>query len=63
VSRNDGLETVATQPLFEEGGMTVPLRSERDPYELLDDLMVVVEQLCPVWPPRGPFSSTGSWTL
>lgn len=23
-----------------------------DPYQALDDLMAVVEALCPVWPPR-----------
>lgn len=23
-----------------------------DPYRVLDDLMAVVEALCPVWPPR-----------
>lgn len=24
----------------------------RDPYAALDDLMCVIEALCPVWPPR-----------
>ena len=23
-----------------------------DPYRVLDDLMAVIEALCPVWPPR-----------
>ena len=23
-----------------------------DPYRVLDDLMTVIEALCPVWPPR-----------
>ncbi|MGD9597390.1 MAG: hypothetical protein AB7G76_03345 [Steroidobacteraceae bacterium] len=26
--------------------------AERDPYEALDDLMCVLEELCPRWPPR-----------
>lgn len=35
----------------------------RDPYEALDDLMVVVEALCPRWPMRGIFKSGGFWLL
>jgi len=41
------------------------LRDERDaastvqdPYQALDQLMVVAEALCPVWPHRAPFSGT-----
>jgi hypothetical protein len=29
-----------------------PARSARCPYAQLDDLMTVVEALCPVWPSR-----------
>jgi hypothetical protein len=28
---------------------------ERNPFEALDDLMYVVEALCPSWPDRPPF--------
>jgi hypothetical protein len=43
-----------------EGGVTIALPETRDPFEVLDDLMTVVEALCPTWPPRdsitpGPF--------
>lgn len=37
------------------GVVVVPVGSERDPFEVLGDLMVVVEELCPTWPPREPF--------
>ena len=35
-----------------EGGLGTPPWSEGDPYQALDDLMLTVEALCPVWPPR-----------
>ena len=49
-----------TTPLAVEGGVTIALPETRDPFEVLDDLMTVVEALCPTWPPRdsitpGPF--------
>lgn len=36
------------------GGGAAPRTSvaESDPYQRLDDLMAVVEALCPAWPPR-----------
>jgi hypothetical protein len=39
-----------------EGGVTMPLESGSDPYERLDDLMVVLEALCPRYPEREPFT-------
>jgi hypothetical protein len=47
-------------PLAVEGGVTIVLPETRDPFEVLDDLMTVVEALCPAWPQRdsttpGPF--------
>jgi hypothetical protein len=40
------------------GGVThVPTVTDRDPFEILDDLMMVIEALCPVWPNREIFSS------
>ena len=50
-------------PLAAAGGVTVPISSEREPYEVLDDLMSVVEALCPRWPPRGIFRGTGKFLL
>lgn len=41
--------------LVGEGGIVTTIPSDRDPYEILDELMVVVEALCPQWPPRGTF--------
>ena len=49
------------QPLVAEGGIATPPVSNRDPYEVLDDLMVVVEALCPRWPPRDIFQNR--WRL
>lgn len=39
------------------GGVIAPVNSERDPFEVLDDLMVVIEALCPVWPHRETFEN------
>ena len=43
--------------------MTVPVESDRDPYERLDDLMTVVEALCPTWPTREPFTGAEEFKL
>ncbi len=51
------------QPLAAEGGVTVAPAGKGDPYETLDDMMVVVEALCPKWPPRGTFKAGGNWLL
>ena len=42
-------------PLAAEGGVRVALERPVDPYRELDDLMAVVEQLCPRWPERDVF--------
>lgn len=48
--------TNSTEHFFAgDGGITTPVNSERDPFEVLDDLMVVVEALCPAWPQRETF--------
>jgi hypothetical protein len=40
-----------------DGGIAhVPAATSRDPFEALDDLMMVIEALCPVWPNRAIFS-------
>jgi len=51
------------QPLAGEGGITTSPISTRDPYEALDDLMVVVEALCPRWPSRDTFKADDVWLL
>ena len=37
------------------GVIPVPVSSDRDAMEILDDLMVVVEAMCRTWPQREPF--------
>lgn len=51
------------QPIAGSGGLASKVRGERDPYEDLDDLMTVVEALCPTWPERPIISGTGTWLL
>lgn len=47
------------QPFVTDGGIThVPAATSGDPFEAFDDLMTVIEALCPVWPDREIFSST-----
>lgn len=41
--------------LFADGGVSVPMSSDRDPFEALDDLMTVMDALCPEWPARRNF--------
>ena len=59
--KNSKPESIA--PIAGSGGVSVPTPSARDPYEALDDLMVVVEALCPRWPSRGVFRSPGRFLL
>jgi hypothetical protein len=49
--------------LVADGGVSTLPTSGRDPYEMLDDLMVVVEALCPRWPQRETFKAEGIWLL
>ena len=57
------------QPLFADAGITTdPQRpadapSAEDQFAAFFDLMAVVEELCPVWPPREPFRDGGIWLL
>jgi len=41
----------------------MPAQSVRDAFEILDDLMAVVEALCPVWPQRRTFSDSDQFKL
>ncbi len=52
------------KPFAVDGGLThVPSAISRDPLEALDDLMTVVEALCPVWPNREIFSPTDRFLI
>ncbi len=56
--------TDSQQPFAADGGIThVPAATNRDPLEALDDLMTVIEALCPVWPKREIFSSTDQFLI
>ena len=53
------------QPFAADGGIAhepIAVHS-RDPFEALDDLMTVIEALCPVWPNRAIFSSTDRFLI
>ena len=51
-------------PLAGDGGVSAPVfATEYDPFWKLDDLMAVVEALCPVWPRREPFVDGGRMLL
>jgi hypothetical protein len=49
--------------LVADGGIKPPIPDDPDPYRTLDDLMVVVEALCPVWPEREVFKTSGKMLL
>jgi hypothetical protein len=52
------------QPFAVDGGIThVRGTTGRDPFEALDDLMTVIEPLCPVWPNREIFLSTDRFLI
>jgi len=53
----------AEQPIAEDGGIQAPIPDTRDPYEILDDMMAVVELLCPEYPEREPFREDSDWRL
>jgi len=61
VERNAASESPAL--LAGSGGIVAATTSEREPYEALDDLMSVIEALCPTWPPREISSGTGPFLL
>lgn len=52
------------QPLVEDGGL--PWKSPQtpgDPFVALDDLMCVVEALCPAWPDRPTFEGSVAFLI
>lgn len=65
VVSTEGLDELfdSPHPLAAEGGVDVACAIGRDPYDALDDLMAVVEALCPRWPPRDTFEASSVWLL
>ncbi len=56
-------ETPPDQPIVGDCGIPVPVTASQDPYRTLDDLMAVVEALCPRWPMRGTFAGADEMLL
>lgn len=57
-------EKLAESPFAAGAGVaSTPPTAEGDPYRALDDLMVAVEALCPVWPTRDIFRDGGKMLL
>jgi hypothetical protein len=50
-------------PLVGKEVVSSRVTSSRDPFEALDDLMTVIEVLCPRWPARSTFSSASKFLL
>lgn len=50
-------------PFAAHAGPAATPAVEDDRYRALDELMVAVEALCPVWPPREGFRSGGRMLL
>jgi len=57
------LNSAALHPLSSDGGATLPPTDSRDPFEVLDDLMQVIEALCPTWPERELFPVNAAFKL
>lgn len=53
----------ALHPLSSDGGVTSTATDTRDPFEVLDDLMQVIEALCPTWPEREIFPAYVAFKL
>jgi hypothetical protein len=63
-SAEPSAQTPADHAVSNDGGIqSVPAASQRDPYELLADLMVVVEEFCPTWPSRETFEGSRIFLL
>lgn len=50
-------------PLAHNAGVSTAPRDTRDPFAALDDLMVVVDALCPRWPARSTAAGPGLFRL
>lgn len=54
----------SNQPLVGSAVLQAPQCAvAADPYRQLDDLMAVVEALCPTWPERATFANAGRMIL
>ena len=62
-STESPLSAQAAHPFVSKGGVAAAPQSDRDPFEVLDDLMVVVEALCPQWPQRDVFKKHGLFRM
>jgi hypothetical protein len=60
---DDSRPAGSLQPFAADAGTSALPHSDRDPFEALDDLMTVVEALCPRWPQRAVFSDGGRMLL
>jgi hypothetical protein len=49
--------------LVAEGGVQRAAADRREPFQVLFELMVVIEALCPVWPQREVFRDGGQMKL
>jgi hypothetical protein len=65
MNSSDNVKHSKTQnyPFVGEGGIPYVADTTRDPFAALDDLMTVIEALCPTWPPREPTKDGGHWLL
>jgi hypothetical protein len=50
-------------PILAAGGIEWAPRPTPDPFRELDDLMAVVEVLCPIWPTRKVFTHLNQMLL
>jgi hypothetical protein len=50
-------------PLASEGGISESPADSRGPFEVLDDLMQVIEALCPTYPERDTFTDSAAFKL
>jgi hypothetical protein len=55
--------STALHPLSSDRGDALLPAYTRDPFEVLDDLMQVIEALCPTWPERELFPITAAFKL
>ena len=63
-SESESESPAPATPLADAGAAGIVVTViEREPYEALDDLMNVIEALCPTWPSRRMFSVTGQFLM
>ena len=56
-------ERLPDPPFTADAGIQSPAGQPEDGFRALDDLMVVIEALCPLWPAREPFAVCRSMLL